>query len=85
MSWNVTFIGKTENIVKALEAQSAKFEGLTKVEFDAALPHLVGLVNENWSKGETGNPVMKITAAGHGYDTYRQLTVNLEHTGAQIV
>ncbi len=83
MSWSVTFIGKTENIAKALEEQSAKMEGLSKVEFDAALPHLIGLVNQNYSNN--GNPVMRITASGHGYDTYRQCTVTLEHTGGVLV
>lgn len=67
MSWSLTLIGKTGNIVKALEEQSTKFEGGTKLEFDAALPHLIGLVKENWNNGV--EPVMKLSASGHGYDT----------------
>lgn len=83
MSWSVTFIGKTENIAKALEESSAKMQGASKVEFDAALPHLIGLVKENWNHGI--DPIMKITASGHGHDTYRQCTVSLEHTGGILV
>lgn len=84
MSWSVTFIGKTDNIVKALEEQSTKFEGQSKTEFDAALPHLIGLVKQNYViNGDS--PVLHLTASGHGYDTYRQCMVSIQHTGVQIV
>lgn len=83
MSWSITLIGKTDNIVKALEEQSAKLEGGSKVEFDAALPHLVGLVKENFNN--IGNPVMQLTAAGHGHDSYRHCTVSLQFLGGTLV
>lgn len=83
MSWSIVLIGKTENIVKALEEQSEKLSGGSKVEFDAALPHLVGLLNQNFTN--EGNPVMQLTANGHGYDTYRQCNVELKSLGGQLV
>jgi hypothetical protein len=81
MSWSVQFIGKPEKVVEALNAQSETmktYSGDSKAEFDAALPHLVALVNENFG---TGYPV-KLVASGHGVSggdkPNRQLTVSLE-------
>jgi hypothetical protein len=78
MSWSVQFIGKPEKVVEALNAESEKLNGQSKVEYDSALPHLVALVNENFG---TGYPV-KLAASGHGTvytdKSDRQLTVSLE-------
>lgn len=87
MSWSVTFIGKPENVVNALEEQSAKMEGYSKVEYDSALPHLSGLVKENFG---TPSMVIKLTASGHGYasdgkDINRQCTASLEMFYATLV
>lgn len=62
MSWSISFIGKPEKVVEALTAQSAQLNGQSKEEYDSALPHLIGLVNENFG---TGYPV-KLAASGHG-------------------
>lgn len=69
MSWSVSLIGKPANVVKALEAESAKFTDQSKVEYDAALPHLVGLVQQNFVADESGyvEPTIKLDAAGSGY------------------
>lgn len=80
MSWSITFIGKPENVAKALEEQSAKLEGQSKVEYDSALPHFVALVKENF--GDTP-PMIKINASGHGYASggeqkQRQCVVSVE-------
>lgn len=83
MSWSVTLIGKTENIVAALKAHSEAMAGLSKVEFDAALPHLCGLVEQNFNTD--GSPVMQLQASGHGHDNYRQCTVTLSFLGGQLV
>lgn len=64
MSWSITFIGKPENVAKALQDQSAKLEGQSKVEYDGALPHFIGLINENFGDNP---PMLKINASGHGY------------------
>lgn len=63
MSWSISLIGKPENVSAALTAHSGTLSGQPKVEFDDALPHLVGLVNQNFG---FGNPVSLI-ANGHGY------------------
>jgi hypothetical protein len=78
MSWSVQFIGKPKKVVEALQAQSEKMNGESKVEYDSALPHLVALVNENFG---TIYPV-KIVASGHGTvyanKSDRQLTVAID-------
>lgn len=65
MSWSITLVGKSENIAKALEEYAIKLTGQSKEEYESALPHLVGLVKENFSK--TSPPMLKIEAAGSGY------------------
>jgi hypothetical protein len=68
MSWSLMFIGNPENIVKALEEHSEKLNGASKTEFDSALPHIVGIVQQNFNKAEGGTaPVLKVSASGHGY------------------
>lgn len=90
MSWNVTFIGDPVNVVKALEENSAKLDGASKVEYDAALPHLVELVKQNFNNNGIGI-VVKVTASGHGYtgtdgiDQYRQCIVNVEQLYGVLV
>lgn len=64
MSWSISFIGKPEKVVEALEAHSSKLDGYSKVEYDKALPHMVGIVKENF--GNEGE-LVKCTASGHGY------------------
>jgi len=78
MSWSISFIGKPEKVVEALTAQSAQLSGESKKEYDSALPHLVGLVNENFG---TPYPV-KLAASGHGTiytdRSDRQLSASIE-------
>ena len=77
MSWSVNFIGKPGKVIEALQKQSDNLSGESKAEYDSALPHLVGLVAENF-----GNDyAIKIAAAGHGYTgekSQRQLTASIE-------
>lgn len=78
MSWSVQFIGRPEKVIEALQTNSGKLSGESKVEYDSALPHLVGLVKENFG---FDYPV-KITASGHGFSggekSNRQLTASVE-------
>lgn len=77
MSWSVNFIGKPEKVVEALQAQSEKMSGESKVEYDSALPHLTGLVKENFGY----DYVVNLSASGHGQTgekPYRQLTAKIE-------
>jgi hypothetical protein len=77
MSWSVQFIGKPEKVVEALQKQSTTMNGESKAEYDSALPHLTGLVKENFGY----DYMVNLTASGHGQTgekPTRQLTVKLE-------
>lgn len=87
MSWSITFIGKPENIARALEENSAKLNGQSKTEYDAALPHLLGLVKENFAQT---SPTLKVTASGSGYSTngeqvQRNCSVTIESIYGMLV
>jgi len=79
MSWSINLIGKPENVVKALEEQSEKLSGQSKVEFDDALVHFVGLVKQNFAQTP---PMINFQASGHGMEngeqSYRQCKVNID-------
>ena len=87
MSWSICFIGKPEKVAEALEKESEKMTGESKVEYDSALPHFTALVKENF-----GNDLqlLKITASGHGYKNNnepvnRQCQVNIESVYGTLV
>jgi|GEM_PF-2231670 len=65
MSWSVEFFGKPKAVAKAISEHSENLEGQSKEEYDNALPHLVGLVAQNFSPI---NPekIIRIMAHGHG-------------------
>lgn len=80
MSWSINFIGKPENVVNALNEHSTKLDGQSKAEYDKALPHMVGLVEQNFGND---NPMVKIAASGHGLSqdgkqTQNYLACNIE-------
>lgn len=89
MSWTINFIGKPENVVTALEKHSNNLTGASKIEYDAALPHFVALIKENFGS----NPlIVKIIASGHGYEhvehgeqSYRQCSVIIEQIYGTLV
>jgi hypothetical protein len=68
MSWSISFIGKPEQIINALEDHSRYMgSGQSKEEFDAALPSLIGLLEQNYDRG--GQMVIELKADGHGLYT----------------
>lgn len=86
MSWSVQFIGTPEKVAEALTAHSGKLSDQSKVEFDSALPHMVGICNENFGTGAK----IKLAASGHGYavnekQQQRQLIVSVETFYAELV
>jgi hypothetical protein len=88
MSWSIIFIGTPDNISKALAKHSEQLTGKSKEEFDIALPHLAGLVGQNFNK--TSEPVLKLMANGHAYDSngvpeYSNCQVVIENLGAALV
>lgn len=66
MSWSVSATGKPENVAKYLEEQSAKQSGQSKIEYDDALPNLVGLVLQNFRNDATPQGMIRIEASGSG-------------------
>jgi hypothetical protein len=87
MSWSITFIGKPENIALALEEESTKLDGQSKLEYDSALPHLVALVKENFGNDK---PIVKVAANGYGYavgdeQKERYLAVSVERIYGTLV
>lgn len=89
MSWNVSFIGKPENVVEALTAHSATLTGQSKVEYDEVYPAIATLVSQNVSTSE-GN-LIKVVANGHanigtdGIKTYGQCSVSVESFYSALV
>lgn len=84
MSWSVTFIGTPEKITEALGKYSTTvLSGKSKEEFDAALPHFAGILAQNYSKPQ--DPVMRLTASGHGHDGYNSCNVNIEYVNGVLL
>ncbi len=63
MSWSVRMAGTPADLVSALENESTKYQGASKEEFDAALPHLVGLIKLNHAPDSKA--MLEIDANGH--------------------
>lgn len=74
MSWAVAFIGTPEKVAEALELHSNNISGESKVEYDEAKPHLIGLVKQNFGY----NYMVKVNASGHGMQGSRQLSTLIE-------
>jgi hypothetical protein len=92
MSWSLNLIGRPAAIARAIEEMSAKLDGQSKVEFDAAKPHLAGLVGQNFVKPGEGQiePVMQLNASGSGYvsggvQQYRSCAVELKSLYGRLV
>lgn len=88
MSWSICFIGSPESIVGAMqkESENKNITGQSKIEYNAALPYLVGLVRENFNTNPDVKVALKITASGYGYaqdgkDIYRTCSVTIESAG----
>lgn len=83
MSWSVNYLGTPDKITAALEKQSTTLSGPTKTEFDAALPHLVGLVAQNANAATA--PVLKLDASGSSYSGYSSCSVSLQTLGGTLL
>jgi hypothetical protein len=86
MSWSVTFIGKPENVSKALKEHSTKIDGYSKEEFDAALPHLDTLISQNFNAQYPDAVIVKLIASGHGQkDSYGYCVSSIETMNGVLV
>lgn len=83
MSWSINFIGKPEKISEALKAHSDTITGPSKEEYDAALPHIDAIVNQNY--GSTYSVVLKVDANGSGHGDYRSCNISITSLGGQLV
>lgn len=63
MSWSVSFFGKPEKVVEALEAYSEILSGVSKDEYVHALPNMVNLVKGNFGNDQE---FVRLSASGHG-------------------
>ncbi len=88
MSWSFSAIGTADKIVDALAKESARQTGQCKVEFDAALPSLIGLVRENFDKDKPR--LVRIEASGsgstrNGEQHERGCTVKIERIWGELL
>jgi hypothetical protein len=60
MSWSVNLVGKPEALKRALDAYGDKLTDQSKEEFDAAPPHLKGLLDAADEKS-----AVLLNASGH--------------------
>jgi hypothetical protein len=79
MSWSVSFVGKPEKVIAALNADIAKLSDQSLAEYQDVLPHLTGLVEQ-----AAGPRVcVRLRAAGHatrinGTKTEGHISVSLD-------
>lgn len=67
MSWSVSVIGKPDRVCAALAAKAAQMSGQSREEFEAALPHILGIVGENFAaEAPYEPPTIKVDASGSG-------------------
>lgn len=90
MSWSVSYLGKAEKIVEALQKQSETLSDYSKEEYDAALPHMVALVSRNFNKNNSDYPLIRFSASGHGSkvngeEVESNLQMNIEHVYSLLV
>ena len=80
MSFSIDFFGTPNDVVKELKQHANKLEGLSKQEYEAAVPALISLVelNHNFKL-----PIaINLVASGHGDGTtYNFLNVSLQNKG----
>lgn len=83
-------MGTPEKVAAALEEHAGTLTGQSKVEYEAAAPHLAALVRQNFSQVPL---VIKLDAAGSGGSGYteggveknRSVAVKLEYSYAKIL
>lgn len=83
MSWSIHFIGKRDNIIKALNEHSEKLTGESKKEYDSFLPDLTNLVSANYNNHY--EPTLKVIANGHRSEGLSTLNVNIGYAEGEVV
>lgn len=89
MSWSVSFFGTAEKVAEAIEAEGAKMSGQSKLEYEAAAPHLAALVRQNFQEGDPA--LVRVNASGHGSakadgtQVSRQCSVQMDRTYGKVL
>ncbi len=70
MSWSVTMMGTPPKVAEALREYANTLTGQSREEYEAAMPHLVALVEQNASPANPHAPgyqrLVHLQAGGHG-------------------
>ena len=80
MSWSVFFVGKSIDVNRRLHEESDKLGGHSRLAYDAAKPHLIGLLEQNQSEQATsgqGPDDFLVSVKAHGsasFDGDRKLS-----------
>jgi hypothetical protein len=82
MSWSVSLLGTADRIAETLETYGVNMLGQSKVEYEAAKPHLIGLVKQNFvSQGQATLLDLEASGSGsvdaEGHVTTRSCTVKM--------
>ena len=91
MSWSVNMVGVSAAIAEALPKEAEKHDGQSRLEFEAALPHLLGIIRENFVANQgVSEAVLHLEASGHGHvrdglQIQRSLRVKLDSFYATLV
>lgn len=85
MSWSINFIGKPKDLVKAIKDNSETLTGQSKEEYDEATPHIIALLEKNYTPEEKNTPVLKVEANGHAYLGGSSCMCKIEYVMGQIV
>lgn len=81
MSFSITVIGKPDAIKRRLNTHSTELSGQNKAEFDAVLPSLETVLDQN-----VGNEIVRLEANGHAsfagdVKTYGKCSVSVTTLG----
>lgn len=81
MSFSITVVGRPDAIKRRLQAHSTELSGQSKEEFDATLPALETVLDQN-----VGGEVLRLEANGHasfydGQKTYGKVNVSVTTMG----
>jgi hypothetical protein len=78
MSWSVNYIGTPPKLVEALKKHSEKLSGASKEEFDAALPHMIALIEQ--TRGYYAAYALELSADGYEYNGNANLNFSLRQS-----
>jgi hypothetical protein len=81
-------MGTPEKVAKALEEHGTRLQGQSKAEYDAAFPHLIALVNENFNKKSSAFIKMSANGSGttdNGEEIQRSCSVSIENIYGVLV